>query len=93
MQTATWVLASATCLLALTSFIAVLTWRDSRQRAAEELIRVRAEQEKERILDAARKEFAAKEDMGGLKSNLIGIGILGGIAAVLFTWDKLSGGT
>ncbi len=92
MQTATWVLAGATCLLALTSIVAVLTWRDSRRRAAQDQERVRADDQQQRILDAARKEFAAKDDVGGLKSNLIGIGVLGAVIAALVAWDKLSGG-
>jgi hypothetical protein len=92
MVTATWVLAGATSLLALTSIVAVLTWRDSRRRAAQEQERTRADDQRERILDAARKEFAAKDDVGGLKSNLIGIGVLGGLIAALVGWDKMSGG-
>jgi hypothetical protein len=92
MLTATWVLAGATSLLALTSIVAVLTWRDSRRRAVEEQERTRADAQRERILDAARKEFAAKDDVGGLKSNLIGIGVIGGVIAALVAWDKMSGG-
>lgn len=91
MVTATWVLAGATSLLALTSIVAVLTWRDSRRRAAQEQERTRADDQRERILDAARKEFAAKDDVGGLKSNLIGIGVLGAVIAALVAWDKMSG--
>jgi hypothetical protein len=78
--------------LALTSIIAVLTWRDSRRRAAQEQERTRADDQRERILDAARKEFAAKDDVGGLKSNLIGIGVIGAAIAALVAWDKMSGG-
>jgi hypothetical protein len=92
MLTATWVLAGATSLLALTSIVAVLTWRDSRRRAVQEQERTRADDQRERILDAARKEFAAKDDVGGLKSNLIGIGVIGGVIAALVAWDKMSGG-
>jgi hypothetical protein len=92
MLTAAWVLAGATSLLALTSIVAVLTWRDSRRRAAQDQERARAEDQQQRILDAARKEFAAKEDVGGLKSNLIGIGVLGALVAALAVWEKLSGG-
>jgi hypothetical protein len=90
--TATWVLAGATSLLALTSIVAVLTWRDSRRRAAQEQEPTRTDDQRERTLDAARKEFAAKDDVGGLKSNLIGIGVLGGAFAALVAWDKMSGG-
>jgi hypothetical protein len=92
MLTAAWVLAGATCLLALTSIVAVLTWRDSRRRALQDQERARADDQQERILDAARKEFAAKDDVGGLKSNLIGIGVVGAAIAGLMVWDKLSGG-
>ena len=78
--------------MALTSIIAVLTWRDSRRRATQEQERTRADDQRERILDAARKEFAAKDDVGGLKSNLIGIGVIGAAIAALVAWDKMSGG-
>jgi hypothetical protein len=92
MLTATWVLAGATSLLALSSIVAVLTWRDSRRRAAQEQERTRADDQRERILDAARKEFAAKDDVGGLKSNLIGIGVVAGVIAALAAWNKISDG-
>lgn len=70
MLTATWVLAGSTSLLALTSIVAVLTWRNSRRRAAQDQERARADDQQVRILDAARKEFAAKDDVGGLKKQL-----------------------
>lgn len=92
MLTATWVLAGATCLLALTSIVAVLTWRDSRRRAAQDQERAREDEQQARILEAARKEFAARDDVGGLKSNLIGIGVIGAAIAALAAWDKISGG-
>jgi hypothetical protein len=92
MLTATWVLAGATSLLALSSIVAVLTWRDSRRRAAQEQERTRSDDQRERILDAARKEFAAKDDVGGLKSNLVGIGVIGGVIAALVAWNKISDG-
>lgn len=90
MLTAAWVLAGATSLLALTSIAAVLTWRDSRRRAAQDQERVRADEQQQRILDAARKEFAAKDEIGGLKSNLIGIGVLGALVAVVAILEKLN---
>jgi hypothetical protein len=92
MLTAAWVLAGGTCLLALTSIIAVVTWRDSRRRVAQDQERARADEQQQRILDAARKEFAAKDDVGGLKSNLIGIGVVGAVITALVVWGKLSGG-
>lgn len=91
MLTAAWILAGATCLLALTSIVAVFTWRDSRRHAAQDQERARADDQQQRILDAARKEFAAKDDVGGLKSNLIGIGVLGALITGLVVWEKLSG--
>ena len=63
-----------------------------RRRAAQEQERTRADDQRERILDAARKEFAAKDDVGGLKSDLIGIGVIGAAIAALVAWDKISGG-
>jgi hypothetical protein len=83
MLTATWVLSGATSLLAPTSIVAFLTWRDSRRRAAQDQERARSEDQQERTLEEARKEFAAKEDVGGLKSNLIGIRVIGGVVAAL----------
>jgi len=74
--------------LALTSIVAVLTWRDSRRRAAQEQERTRADDQRERTLNAARKEFAASDDVGGLKSNLIGIGVIGAAIAALVAWYR-----
>jgi hypothetical protein len=73
---------------ALTSIVAVLTWRDSRRRAAQEQERTRADEQRERTLNAARKEFAANDDVSGLKSNLIGIGVIGAAIAALVAWDR-----
>jgi type II secretory pathway pseudopilin PulG len=89
MQTALWITAGATALLALTSLVAVLTWRENRRRARERELRERAEQQQERTLEAARKEFAAKDDVGGLKSNLIFLGVVGGLVGAAIVWDKL----
>jgi hypothetical protein len=89
MLVAIWITAGATALLALTSLVAVLTWRENRRRARELEQRDRDEQQRERALEAARKEFATKEDIGGLKSNLIGVGVIGGVIAVLVVLDKL----
>lgn len=74
--------------MALTSIVAVLTWRDSRRRAAQEQERTRADDQRERTLNAARKEFAANDDVGGLKSNLIGIGVIGAAIAALVAWYR-----
>jgi hypothetical protein len=78
--------------VALTSIVAVFTWRDSRRRAAQDQERARAGDQQQHILDAAGKEFAAKDDVEGLKSNLIGIGVLGGVIVALVAWEKMSGG-
>lgn len=68
MLVATWILAAGTALIALTSLVAVVTWRESRRRE-------RDDQMSARIIELARKEFAPKEELGGLKSNLIGAGV------------------
>lgn len=86
MLAATWVLAGATALIALTSLIAVLTWRENRRRERED-------QQAARILEAARKEFTAKDELGGLKSNLSALGIVGVIAAGLVVMAKLDKGS
>ena len=59
--------------------------------------RDREEQQTNRIIDLAGKEFSGKDDirglkdeLGGLKSNLIGIGILGVAALLLVMWDRLT---
>jgi hypothetical protein len=59
--------------------------------------RDREEQQTNRIIDLARKEFSGKDDirglkdeLGALKSNLIGIGILGVAALLLVMWDRLT---
>ncbi len=69
MLTAAWVLAGATTLLALTSFVAVITWREGSRRAREDDMTAK-------ILEAARKEFSGKKEFGDLKDNLFGLGIL-----------------
>jgi hypothetical protein len=84
MLVATWVLAGATALLALTSLVVVITWRENRRRDRENYM-------ENRILEAARKEFSARDEVGGLKSNLAGFAVLGGIAAALFVASKLDG--
>jgi len=82
MLTAAWVLAGATALLALTSLVAVVTWRENRRRERED-------QAAARILESARKEFAPKEDLGGLKENLAGLGVLGVAVLLLALVAKL----
>jgi hypothetical protein len=89
MLTANWITAGATALLALTSLVAVLTWRENRRRGRELEQRDRDEQQRERALEAARKEFATKDDVGGLKSNLIAIGVVGGLITAIVVLDKL----
>jgi hypothetical protein len=76
MLTATWVLAAATTLLALTSFVAVITWRENRRRERED-------QQGAKILEAARKEFSDKKEVVDLKDKLSGYGVLLAVAAVL----------
>jgi hypothetical protein len=34
------------------------------------------------------RNFAANDDVGGLKSNLIGIGVIGAAIAALVAWDR-----
>jgi hypothetical protein len=43
----------------------------------------------DRILDSARREFSTKEEVGGLKSSLIGLGVIGLVIAALAVWEKL----
>lgn len=68
MTAATWVLVGGTVGLFLTSLVAVITWRENRRRDRDERMA-------QRIIETARKEFAPKEELGGLKSNLIGAGV------------------
>jgi hypothetical protein len=79
---AEWLAAGAAVVLALTSLVAVITWRESRRRD-------RDAQMENRIMESARKEFTPKEEVGGLKSNLIGFGVIGGAIAALVVWNKL----
>lgn len=94
MAAAEWVAAGAACVLALTSIVAVFTWRENRRRDRE--VRQRENENEnemsDRILSAARREFRAKDEVGGLKSTLIGIGVVGLIGAALVVWDKLTPG-
>lgn len=105
MLIALWVTAGATVLLALTSVVAVATWRENRRRAREieqreheQQQRDRDAQQQERTLDATRKEFAPafaakadKGDVSGLKSNLAGGFALAAVAGILI-WDTLRNG-
>lgn len=58
---AEWVAAGATCLLALTTLVAVVTWRENRARDREVRQREHENEMSDRILDAARPEFSAKD--------------------------------
>ena len=82
MVVATWILAGATALLALTSLVAVVTWRENRRREREDQVA-------SRILESARREFAPKEELGGLKENLTGAAVLGVIILVLALLAKI----
>ncbi|HUZ23515.1 MAG TPA: hypothetical protein VMV07_07105 [Streptosporangiaceae bacterium] len=75
----------ATAVLALTSLVAVITWRENRRRE-------RDRQMETPILESARKEFSAKDEMGGLKSNLSGIAVIGVIIAALAILNKVNAG-
>lgn len=83
MLIALWVTASATVLLALTSAVAVLTWRENRRRARDQEKRDRDAQQQERTLEAARKEFAGKSEIGSLKNNLSAIGVFAALGALI----------
>ena len=87
---ATVILAAATSLLALTSLVAVVTWRENRRRDREE-------QQTSRVLELAPKEFATKDDVRGLKDefgsfkgSLGGVGVLGGLLLVIALWDRIA---
>lgn len=77
-------------MLALTSLVAVFTWRENRRRDRESRQREHETEMGDRILDSARREFSTKEEVGGLKSNLIGLGVVGLAITALVVWDKLS---
>lgn len=79
---ATWILAVSTALLALTSLVAVVTWRENRRREREDQVA-------SRILESARREFAPKDELSGLKENLTGAAVLGVIVLVLALVAKL----
>ncbi len=85
-----WIATGAAVLLALTSLVAVITWRENRRRDRENRQREHETDMGDRILDSARREFSTKEEVGGLKSNLIGLGVVGLVVAALVVWDKLS---
>ena len=89
MQTAIWITAASTAVLALTSMVAVLTWRENRRRQYEEQLVTR-------ILEAGRKEFSTKdelasdkENLASFKSGLVGWGLLAAIFAVIGVWDRI----
>jgi hypothetical protein len=67
--TAIWVTAGATAVLALTSLVAVITWRENRRREREDQVAAK-------ILEAAHKEFSGKKDVVDLKDKLSGYGVL-----------------
>jgi len=69
----------------------VLTWRENRRKDRENRQREHETEVGDRILDSARREFSTKEEVGSLKSNLIGLGVLGLIVTGLVVWDKLGG--
>jgi hypothetical protein len=66
---ATWSLVGVTAILALTSLVAVITWRENRRREREDQVAAK-------ILEAARKEFSDKKEVGDLKERLSGYGVL-----------------
>jgi hypothetical protein len=86
---AQWVEAAATVVVALSSIVAVLTWRDQRRKDREASQRDHETQMGDRILDSARREFSTKQEVGGLKSSLIGLGVIGLVIAALAVWEKL----
>jgi hypothetical protein len=74
--------AGATVLIGFSSLWAIITWRENRQREQRESIQ-------ERTLEAARKEFAAKDSV----DNRTILVVVGAIVGVLLAWDKLTGKT
>jgi hypothetical protein len=85
-----WTAAGSGVVIALTSVVAVLIWRDGRRKDRETRQRDHEAQIGDRILESARREFSTKEELGGLKSTLAGLGALGLLIAGLAVWDKLS---
>jgi hypothetical protein len=79
MLIATWVLAVATSLGAMTGLVAVVTWRDNKRRERET-------QQADKWLDQARKEFAAKESV----DNRTAVLVIGAVLAGMALWDKFS---
>ena len=81
MLIATWVLAVATSMGALTGLVAVVTWRENKRREREAQL-------SDKVLDLARKEFAGKESLDTRTFLAAALAILGVIAM----WDKLTEG-
>jgi hypothetical protein len=79
MLIATCVLAAGTVIIAVSSVWAIITWRENRQREARESIQ-------ERTLEAARKEFAAKESV----DNRSVVAVVAVVLGALFASDWLS---
>jgi hypothetical protein len=65
-------------------------WRENRRRERESRQREHETEMADRILDSTRRGFSAKEEVRGLKRNLIGLGVVGLIVAALVVWDKFS---
>jgi hypothetical protein len=92
MQIALWITAGATIWLAAASTAIWFTWRDSRRQARVDAERERVQSLEERMMESARREFAAKDDLSGLQSNLVGLGVVALLISGLAVWDRLGGG-
>jgi hypothetical protein len=85
-ETATWILAVATSVLALSVPIAYATWLGQRREARRVADIERERERDERVLDRARKEFASQEQSEGNFWLSYGFSLLGTVLLALFTW-------
>ena len=84
MLVATWILAVATAVLALSGPVALFAWLSARRQDRDRRQREHEEEARERILKTARDEFVPK-------SWVSGGAVLGGIAAILALVNWLDG--
>ena len=83
MLVATWVLAVATAILALSGPVALLAWLGARRSDRERRQREHEGHEADRILQTARGEFLSKSTAGGW----VALGALAGVLAWA-TWSE-----
>lgn len=89
MLIATWVLAGATAVIAISSLWAIITWRENRQRQAREAMQAGT-------VEAVRKEFVSKDQLAEIKTSMDNrtfLMVAAAVVGVMVGWDKLTGGT